>query len=192
MTSSVIRLPMTFDATRMQADLARIKRSDWSAHFNQRIYEGDWSVVSLRAVPGSPIPNFSLPNQSGLEDTPLLRSCDYFQQVLAAFECPMVSVRLLRLGPGASIQAHSDPLLSLAHDEVRIHVVVCTNPDVECRIDGVPGHWAAGECWYADFTQLHSFANRGDTERVHLVLDCRLNDWLRGVLQPERGVKTDG
>lgn len=185
MNPSAIRLPLHFDATRLQADLERVQQSAWMAHFNQRIYEGDWSVVPLRAVPGSPIPAFSLANETRQEDTPLLRDCGYFQQVLKSFQCPLVSVRLLRLGAGAVIREHCDPMLSLDHAEVRIHVVVVTNPDVECRIDGVAWHWAAGECWYGDFTKPHSFANRSTTERVHMVLDCRLNDWLRGLLQAQ-------
>jgi hypothetical protein len=180
---STLRLPLSFDAARLYADLNRVPHEIWQGHFNQRIYNGDWSVAPLRAVPGSPIPIFSIPNETNQEDTPLLRSCNYFQQVLAAFPCPLVSVRLLRLGPGAVIKEHCDPMLSLDHDEVRIHVVVSTNPGVECRIDGVGQHWAAGECWYADFTKPHSFANRGETERVHMVLDCVMDDWLRQLLQ---------
>lgn len=158
-------------------------QSEWIAHFNLRIYAGDWSVAPLRAVPGSPIPAFSLPNETRQEDTPLLLGCEYFRQVVHSFRCPLSSVRLLRLGAGAEIKEHCDPMLSLEHDEVRIHVVVSTNPEVECRIGGVSHHWAAGECWYADFTLPHSFANRGTTDRFHIVLDCGLNDWLRGMLQ---------
>jgi len=182
-TPSAIRLPLTFDPIRLQADLARVPETAWLGHFNQRIYEGDWSVVPLRAIRGSPIPAFSIPNATDLEDMPLLQECPYFRQVLASFRCPLLSVRLLRLGAGAVIKEHSDPMLSLDHDEVRIHVVVTTNPDVECRIDGVARHWAAGECWYGDFTKPHSFANRGLTDRMHIVLDCGQNDWLRNLLR---------
>lgn len=183
MNPSAIRLPLNFDAARLRADLAQVQPAAWVAHFNQRIYRGDWSVAPLRAVPGSPIPAFSLPGASKQEDMPLLRGCKYFRQVLDSFQCPLASARLLRLGAGAAIEEHCDPMLSLEHDEVRIHVVADTNPEVECRIDGVTRHWASGECWYADFTRPHSFANRGDTERVHIVLDCVLNDWLRDLLK---------
>ncbi len=182
MYPSIIRLPFQFDAARLQTDLKQVQPSAWKPHFNQRIYEGDWSVVPLRAVPGSPIPHFSLPNETRQEDTPLLRSCEYFRQVLASFECRLASVRLLRLGAGATIKKHTDPLLSLEHEEVRIHVVVSSNPEVEVCIGGSSGHWAAGECWYADFTKPHGFINRGTTDRVHIVLDCGLNEWLRNLL----------
>jgi hypothetical protein len=180
---SALRLPLHFDAARLQADLARVPSLEWQSHFNQRIYEGDWSGAPLRAVPGSSIPMFSDPNAPTWEDTPLLQSCDYFQQILASFRCPLLSVRLLRLGAGAVIKEHRDHMLGLDFGEVRIHVVVSTNPGVECYIDGVGQHWAAGECWYGDFSLPHSFVNRGETERVHMVLDCTLNDWLRHLLE---------
>lgn len=102
--------------------------------------------------------------------------------MLGTFRCPLLSVRLLRLGPGALIKEHRDPMLGLDYGEARLHVVVSTNPGVTCRIDGTEQHWAAGECWYADFNRPHSFANRGETERVHLVLDCKADDWLRQLL----------
>lgn len=183
MSPSARRLPLQFDAARLQADLAQVAQADWQGHFNRRIYDGDWSVMPLRATPDSPIPIFSVAGEQDQEDTPLLQACADFKEVLAAFRCPLLSVRLLRLGPGAVINEHSDPDLSLEHKEVRIHVVVATNPGVECRIDGTPYHWAAGECWYADFTKPHAFANRGETERVHIVLDCTVNDWLRQLIQ---------
>jgi len=179
---SFLRLPVHFDTTRLQEDLARVPTQAWLAHFNQRIYEGDWSGVPLRAVPGSAIPIYSDPNAQTWEDTPLLTQCPYFQEVLQYFCCPLLSVRLLRLGPGAIIQEHRDPMLGLDYGEARIHVVVSTNPDVACRIAGIDQHWAAGECWYADFNQPHSFSNRGKTERIHMLLDCVVNDWLRTLL----------
>ena len=36
----------------------------------------------------------------------------------------------------------------------------------------------AGECWYLNLSKPHRVHNRGATERMHLVLDCVVNDWL--------------
>lgn len=176
------RLPLNFNARLLQADLAKVADSDWQAHFNNAIYEGDWSGAALRAVPGSHMSLYSDPSAHHWEDTELLGRCPYFQEALAQFCCPLLSVRLLKLAAGAVIREHRDYNLGLDYGEVRIHVVVSTNPDVESRIDGTPYHWAEGECWYADFGRPHFFANRGSTERVHLVLDCGVNDWLLQLL----------
>lgn len=179
----VRQLPFRFDPARLQADLARIPAEDWRAHFNTAIYAGDWSGVPLRAVPGSHLPIYSDPTAAGRwADTPLLDACPHFQEALARFDCPLLSVRLLRLAPGAAIKEHCDYGLGLEYGEVRIHVVVATNPGVACRIDGQTYHWAEGECWYGDFGRPHSFTNGGEAERVHMVLDCQVNEWLLGLL----------
>lgn len=187
MTHSVnpptLLLPLRFDPLRLQADLQRVAADTWQTHFNSAIYSGDWSGVPLRAVPGSPIAIYSDPTaQDRWTDTPLLDECAYFREVLAQFACPLLSVRLLRLAPGAIIKEHRDYGLGLDCGEVRIHVVISTNPDVDCCIDGQHYHWAAGECWYADFSLPHSFTNNGDSMRVHMVLDCQVNDWLLQLL----------
>lgn len=181
---AVLRLPFRFDPARLKADLAEVPDEDWQAHFNRAVYEGRWSGVALRAVPGGPLAIYSDPTAGDRwADTRLLAQCPYFREVLARFACPLLSARLLRLSPGARIKEHRDHGLGPNFGEVRLHVVVATNPDVECRIDGRSQHWAEGECWYADFGRPHGFANRGNAERVHLVLDCRLNDWLLDLLQ---------
>lgn len=179
-----LRLPLRFDPIRLENDLARVCPEDWQAHFNTRIYQGDWSGVALRAVPGSHLAIYSDASEDAQwADTPLLEQCPAFREVLAGFTCPLLSVRLLRLGPGAVIEEHCDPMSSLEQGEARIHVVVATNPQVQCLIQGRPYHWAAGECWFADFSRPHAFSNHGETERVHMVLDCRVDDWLRQLLQ---------
>jgi hypothetical protein len=181
------RLPFRFDPEQLHADLARVSAEAWQAHFNSAIYEGDWSGVPLRAAPGSHLPIYSDPAAKDWADTPLLESCPHFREALARFACPLLSVRLLRLAPGAAIREHRDYGLGLDCGEVRLHVVVATNPEVECRIDGRSYHWAEGECWYADFGRPHSFANRGETVRVHMVLDCRVNEWLLRLLESPSG-----
>jgi hypothetical protein len=39
-----------------------------------------------------------------------------------------------------------------------------------------------GECWYLDLSQPHRLHNRGKTDRIHLVIDCVVNDWLRSII----------
>jgi hypothetical protein len=39
-----------------------------------------------------------------------------------------------------------------------------------------------GECWYLRLSEPHRVDNDGHDERVHLVFDARVNDWLRGLL----------
>jgi hypothetical protein len=37
---------------------------------------------------------------------------------------------------------------------------------------------ALGEAWYLRLSDPHAVTNDGETDRVHLVIDCATNDWL--------------
>src|SRR5205823_242702 len=51
--TDIVKLPFTFDPLALQADLARIQPEEWIRHFNDQIFEGDWSGVALRSVGGT-------------------------------------------------------------------------------------------------------------------------------------------
>jgi Aspartyl/Asparaginyl beta-hydroxylase len=179
------KLPLRFDAARLQADLTRFEPGDWTPHFNTREYDGDWSGVALRAsakVGGAGGLQAGLNVGVDFVDTSMLdRSC-YFREVLATFQCPVKSARLLKLGPGASIREHRDYDLGLDEDEARVHVPVATNPSVEFLLDGRRVVMNEGETWYLDLNRRHSVRNRGPTDRVHLVVDCVANEWFHAQL----------
>ncbi|HTJ28184.1 MAG TPA: aspartyl/asparaginyl beta-hydroxylase domain-containing protein [Candidatus Limnocylindria bacterium] len=177
-----IRLPFRFDASALAADADGVGADRWERHFNTGYYEGDWSGVALRSAGG----RLSLyPDPSGTahySDTPLLATCPGVAGVLAALPCPLTSVRFLRLGPGARVREHTDLRLGFEDGEVRLHVPVRTGPGVEFELDGHALTMEPGECWYVDVTRPHRVANPGPGTRVHLVIDCVVDDWLREVL----------
>jgi hypothetical protein len=106
----------------------------------------------------------------------------YFREVLASFRCPLKSVRLLKLGPGASIREHRDYDLGLDDGEARVHVPVAPNPSVEFLLDGRRVVMNVGEAWHLELNRRHSVRNRGASARVHLVIDCVADDWFRSQL----------
>lgn len=181
---SKARLPLTFDSHALRADAEGLAVDDWVPHFNTAYYEGDWSGVALRSVGGVARQLYPDPAaEAPFADTPLLARCPGVKRVLAAFPCPLLAVRFLRLGPGSAIREHRDYNLGFADGEVRIHVPVTTGPDVEFRLDGEPVDMAEGEAWYLDLNLPHAVVNRGSAPRVHLVLDCVVDGWLRPVLE---------
>jgi hypothetical protein len=176
-----LRLVLRFDAAAMRRDLGRLDASDWIDHFVPQNYEGTWSVLPLRAPAGArhPIQTiYSDPSCEAFVDTPLLMRCTYFQQVLAAFQCPLHAVRLMKLTPGSIIKPHADHDLAAELGRVRLHIPVVTNADVDFRLNGEPVVMHEGECWYVRLSETHSVANRGLTDRVHLVIDALVTPWL--------------
>jgi aspartyl/asparaginyl beta-hydroxylase (cupin superfamily) len=95
----------------------------------------------------------------------------------------LLAVRFLRLGPRSRIREHRDFNLGLEDGEVRVHVPVSTGPAVEFLLDGERVEMGEGEAWYLDLNLRHSVVNGGDQPRVHLVVDCVVDDWLRSVIE---------
>lgn len=148
-------------------------------------YEGEWSAISLRSVGGRiehayPDPAASL---EAYRDTPILSACEYLSQVLGAFHCPVASARLLKLAASSRVKEHVDHDLGATSGWARLHIPVLTHPQVEFYVENERVVMNEGECWYIDASLPHRLANPGPTDRVHLVFDCVVNDWLRGQMQ---------
>lgn len=180
-----LRLPLTFDAGLLARDLQSLAAVGWIEHFVKQNYDGDWDIIPLRGQAGATHPVmmiYSDPTATQFADTPMLRGCRYFREVLDTFECPLQAVRLMRLTPGSRIKEHQDLELSVEEGTVRIHIPVATNSGVEFTLNRSRVVMAAGSAWYLRLSDPHSVANNGSSDRVHMVIDAVANDWIRGVL----------
>ena len=178
-----IKLPLSFDPSLLKLDLVRIAPDDWVRHFNQKYYEGEWAGVALRSSGGDTTQIYPDPvAKEPVADTPILARCPNISAALEVFECQIKSARLLRLAAGSAIREHRDYNLGYEDGEVRLHIPIITNGAVEFLLEGARIEMNEGECWYLDFNLPHRVNNRGSDDRVHLVLDCDLNEWLKELL----------
>ena len=183
MSPSSARLALSFDAGALQDDLDGLGPGDWVPHFNTGYYEGDWSGAALRSVGGTEGRLYPDPTaRERFADTPLLDRCPAASGALESLGCPLLAARFLRVGPGSRIRKHTDLDLSVEDGEVRLHVPVVSNPDVVFLLDGSRVEMGPGEVWYLNFNLPHAVENRGSDARVHLVVDCVVNDWLRDLI----------
>jgi hypothetical protein len=177
-----VQLPFRFDATALAADARGLGDDVWERHFNTAYYEGDWSGAALRST-GGRISLYPDPSPDAVyADTPLLAQCPGVSAALAALHCPLTSVRFLRLGAGARVREHQDYKLGFEDGEVRLHVPVVSGPGVEFFLDRRAVTMEPGECWYVDVNRPHHVANSGPQARIHLVIDCLVDPWLRDLL----------
>ena len=89
----------------------------------------------------------------------------------------------MRLTPGSVIKEHADLDLSVEDGTARIHIPVTTNEHVEFYLNRSRVVMPVGTVWYLRLSDPHSVHNKGDTDRVHLVIDASVNDWIRDLLQ---------
>ena len=177
----VARLDLPVDVLAIRADLDGLP-DHWSPHFQRVHHNGGWAVLPLRSVGGAmgAEPPFALGDESvGHSATPLLEECPAVSRFLDSLGCPLLSARLLKLRPGAEIKPHRDIELASEYGEARLHVPIVTNPFVEFTVDDMRVPMEAGTCWYVNANLTHRVLNRGDGDRIHLVVDCVVDDWLR-------------
>ncbi len=186
-----LQLPFYFDTTRLKDAVAALENRKWQLHYQVRHYEGDWTALPLRSIDGladnvmiSPIAG------SNYADTVFLKESPYLQEILQQFKCPLMAVRLLKLNAGSVIKEHRDAELCFEQGEIRLHIPITTHPDVAFYLDKERMPLREGECWYMNFNLPHSIINNSSINRVHLVIDAVVNDWVKALfLQPDTNKK---
>ena len=64
---------------------------------------------------------------------------------------------------------------------MRIHIPITTNAAVEFELNRRRVILEAGSCWYLRLSDPHRVANRGDTDRIHMVIDATVNEWIEAI-----------
>jgi quercetin dioxygenase-like cupin family protein len=171
-------LHLAYDVVAMQNELSSFD-AEWQLHFNQHYYEGSWTVLPLRSPRGDDkniIPD--LLADSAYVDTRNMNAFSSVSKLILELKCEVMSVRFLNLEAGAIIKQHKDNELAFEKGEARLHFPVLTNPDVEFYIEDKRIAMEEGSCWYINANLPHRVSNNGKTDRIHLVIDCKVNDWL--------------
>ncbi|MFI6598663.1 aspartyl/asparaginyl beta-hydroxylase domain-containing protein [Nonomuraea sp. NPDC050536] len=178
-------LRLSFDIEALAADLRALADHAWqpetpyAATGPSEPLTPDWTALPLRSQGGDP--TRTDPGGPGLHefsDTPLIERVPNLRTALRALPCELRGARLLALAPGGAVEEHTDPHHGLDVGHVRLHVPIATNPRARMLLDGQWHHWTAGRLWYGDFSRLHALRNDGATTRVHLVVDCLVNEAL--------------
>ncbi len=178
MNKSAFSLPLEFDSARIANELGALSEGQWLGHFVRIHYDTGWRGIGVRTRSGDPA---DLEAGPAYVDTPLLARLPATKELIQSFRCGLKRVRFLKLEPGARIKEHIDLETGAGHDEVRLHVPIHTNQSVEFFSNGERIRMLPGECWFLDASYPHSLYNGGETDRIHLVIDCEVNDWLKGL-----------
>lgn len=189
-SSKKLAINFEIDFQALAIELASIAESEWIAHVNKRVYQGDWSVVPLRALAEfydlHPIlQSFNIESEGDWQDLPRLAQLPEINNIVKQVKCPQKAVRLMKLEPDANIFPHVDHGLSVENGQARLHVPLQHNDDVEFHCANSRLAMGVGELWYVNADQEHWVKNSGSTSRINLVIDVDANSWLLERLQEE-------
>ncbi len=172
---NALKLPYTFDVSVIKSEIAQFTKKDFYDIYNPSVaIETLWSKEFIVPIGGPHEPVKFFANDS-------LKKCPYLLSIFELFECPVETFRIHSLDPGASISPHNDTGFSFEYGKVRLHVPIQTNDNVDIILEREQIKMREGECWYCNFDKLHEVHNRGNQTRVHLIIDCMVNDWLKEV-----------
>lgn len=164
----------------------------WQSHFNTLHYQGAWTVLPLRTPGGKDSIVPDLMGEQTYADTMHMQHFPSVELLVRSLNCPVQSVRFLNLKAGAEIKPHRDHELAFEMGEARLHFPIVTNPDVAFFVEDIRLNMQPGDCWYINANLTHQVSNNGNTDRVHLVIDCFVNDWLRALFsQADQYTKAD-
>ena len=163
MTRPFLKLPIRFDAEALSEEVRALPPSSWSPHPTG--FVGN-EAVRLISPGGRPTDQIEGP----MGPTDNLERCPYISEIMAELGAVWGRSRLMGLAAGGQVPAHVDTHYYW-RTHLRIHIPVITNPGVLFTCGDETVHMAAGECWLFDSFQWHRVENRGDAQRIHLVID---------------------
>src|SRR5690606_4995050 len=121
--------------TDMAVALEDYARSAWNPHFNTARYQGEWTVLPLRAPGGKDGAIPDLIGEDGYADTIHMQHLPSVGALIRSLAGPIQSVRFLNLKAGADIKPHRDNELAFEKGEARLHFPIVTNPPVEFYVE---------------------------------------------------------
>jgi len=171
-------LPFQFDTQALIADLEKCQKFNFLKNYVPANYNGNGYILPLRSVEGRlDFPAASPNDADRFKDTIALKECDYFNEVVDTFLCKKEAVRLMNLPPGKVVNTHTDHECGYEDGIFRLHIPIITNDQVAFTLNGKVLKMKPGEVWYTNVNLPHGVANKGETNRIHLVIDCIRNKW---------------
>ena len=179
-----VRLNGSYDIKKLQLDLTNAEQKYSSLPQLGPYHDGSWTGIALRNANGDYKTTVVFGGGS-YSDTEVLASCPYFKEIISNFPFTIGCARLLFVPPGKKIGVHTDTGLNWDSGAIRIHIPIVTNENVKFYIEDEQLNWKEGELWYGDFSLPHKLHNQSDITRVHLVLDCLVDNTFLALFPAE-------
>lgn len=144
--------------------LNEIRQQTFSVHKDTQSIVLKWSKNSDTTSPVETSPLYS-------EFEPLILPILNIIQDHFKYEKPIIrKMMLAKLKKGGVISEHIDAAIALRMVH-RIHIAITSNDDVHFYIDEEDFHFDVGSIIEFDNTRYHAVYNKGNEDRIHLIID---------------------
>lgn len=184
---SFAQLNLSFDIQALQTDVNSLLELQWIEHVNVNDYQGDWNILALRCPAQyydqhAILQSFAVEQLAQWTNLPALQRSDNISELIGQLQCEVGAVRLMRLKSNAYIKPHRDKGLAMEYGEARLHLPIYSDKGVEFVVNDKKVPMQMGELWYINADQTHWVRNNGEQDRINLVIDCKVNAWLRRLI----------
>lgn len=154
LTAPFTQLPVALDPQPLLKEIERLGRSAWIDHRLKNLYS-----IPLVAI---------IDNKarwcSAIDKLPKLQS------LLHTWNAPIGESRVSILEPGAVVESHVDVDYYWKH-RLRVHIVLQTNPKALFGCGNQVLSLPAGQLWVSNNWAPHWISNKGNSDRIHVVID---------------------
>jgi hypothetical protein len=145
-----------------------LKKYEWTPVWADKRYAGEhWMICPL-------IENF--------HKTANFNKFDVCELVEKKMKCQIKNLMFYSMLPGGDIPPHRDMVGNVGLGGLRLHIPIITNSKVNFIVAGRRVIMNTGELWALDTSYKHSVSNFGDQQRIHLVMDVIVNNWILNLL----------
>lgn len=138
--------------------------------------------IAVLMSPDGALDNFSWDDCQSPKETALLAMMPSLKELLYSFNLNIMASRLLKLEPDTFLHEHRDYVYLKEVDRYRLHIPVVTNGSAHIIMPGKRVHMERGYLWTLDpKNTVHSACNFGSQARIHIMIDCYMNDNLKSL-----------
>lgn len=162
----------------MKEELA-LAKIPWQAGYRQ-YQSGGWLTAFLMNSSGRT-------SEQTISDgigraTPLMIQFPATARYIESLGLDIMCMRLANMKPGACLFEHVDYRELSERPRLRLHIPIVTNLHAELILSEHAVHMSGGILWVLDPQHRHAALNGGLTDRVHLLIDCYVNERLTELL----------
>ncbi len=148
--------------------LSQLETYDWKPVWSDKRYAGDYWMTC--------------PIKEEFVNTPNYDLFPISKEIESLMKCKIKNLMFYAMLPGGDIPPHRDMVGNVGFGGLRLHIPLVTNSKVNFVVDGKKVVMGVGELWALDTSYTHSVSNLGEENRIHVVMDVIVNEWVLGLL----------